>query len=127
MQTSKESSGIDKQGIWGWWHDSLKWKDKLEKQALHKALDIPEENDMQNVGNRYGMGWKEMAVVGLMVLGGYGLATYVPDLLSKESTETTTTTTNVVDAQFTVKFFDKDGNPIDVPHISTMGQKDGKN
>lgn len=119
MESSKESSGIDKQGLWGWWHDSLQWKDKLQKRAVHKALDIPESEEMQNVGNKIGMGWKELAVIGAILLGGYGSYNYFnSETTTQQPQAATSQGAGPVDSEYEVRFYDAGGNPVQVPHIS---------
>lgn len=67
------------------WQDATdrkheEWRDELEKKMRHKALNIPigraRETDDVNVDNRRtwtGIGWKELAVLGGLGLGGLGI------------------------------------------------------
>lgn len=51
------------------------WRDKLERAAAHKALDIPEADDMGiAVTTRRGLGWPELLTLGGVALGGFYLA-----------------------------------------------------
>lgn len=118
MQTSKESSGVDKQGLFGWWHDAVKRQTRLHERAIHKALDIPEVEDVQNVGNKFGMTWKELAVIGAVLLGGYGAHNYFSSEVTQSPQAATTQGAAPVDSEYEVRFFDADGNPVSVPHVS---------
>lgn len=79
---------IDKEGLYGRFQapedykvfQQLRkrdWMDELYRRLVHKSVDEPlpmEEEDMGvNVTNKrvQGIGWKELAVLGLMVMGGY--------------------------------------------------------
>lgn len=62
--------------VWSHWLQNATWRDKLHKRAAHKALDIDEEPmisaDRQTI-NYGGLGWKEMAVLGALGLGGLAM------------------------------------------------------
>jgi len=78
---------------------------------------------MQNVGNRHGMTWRELAVVAAMVLGAGGLGAWAFSSSSSEpQQQQQPATMSPVDAEYEVRFFDADGNPIRVPHISEREQ-----
>jgi len=47
---------------------TMRWHDKLNRRFTHRALDIPDD-EMNNIGNKSGMGWKELAVIGVILLG----------------------------------------------------------
>lgn len=108
MQTSKESSGVDKQGLFGWWHKSIKWQDDLHRRACHRALDMPEDD--MNI--RTGLGWKELAVIGAMVLGAGGLGIWGTS--TPETPQPQPPATAPGDSEYDVRFFDADGKPIDL-------------
>lgn len=52
--------------------DRMMWRNNLEKKATHKALDIPLDDDMGDTNIRTGMGWKELAVIGSLLVAGIG-------------------------------------------------------
>lgn len=89
---SSESHPIDKDYLYGRYqrpidervainNERLRWENKLGRQVAHKALDEPmlDEEDMGiNVDNRReihttGLGFKELALIGAMMLGTGGL------------------------------------------------------
>jgi len=130
MKTSDNPSGVDKE-LWSWWYGPQKWKHNLEKKAAHKALDIPEDEGMQNVGNKSGMGWKELAILGAIGLGAAGIYKYTPSITQQQQQTTIEQAKPAADvevkpvsSEFDVFFYDKDGNLIDVPHVSTRVEDD---
>lgn len=109
MRSEDTPTDVDKQTLWGWWYRQAAWRDQLDKRLAHKALDIPEADDMQNVGNRSGMTWRELAVIGVMVLGAGWIAANHMSATQQTAPE---------DSEYEVRFFDAEGNPVDVPHVS---------
>jgi len=89
----------------------LEWRRELAKTATYKALDIPESDGVEVVVNRNisrGMGWRELLVVGGIVLGGlFAMRPDAPD-------PTPVPAANVPDTEYEVRFYDADGNPIDI-------------
>lgn len=121
---------------YGRWAENEAWKQRLQRRGCHKALDIAEEMDFkQDIDNsrQTGMGWKELAVIGAMLLGAGGMSLLGIKMFSDDNNvpqQTQQTTPNQeylppVDSDYMVRFWDKDGNPIDVPHISKR-PKDGQ-
>lgn len=52
-----------------------KWRSNLAKRLSHKAVDIAVEDDMGDINvtnNSSGMGWKELAVCAVLLIGGVG-------------------------------------------------------
>lgn len=78
---------IDKQYAYGDYRDAEKanwmWREKLAEKVAHKSVDIPMDNQMaiqadNRTTNVQGMGWKELAAIGALGLGGilgYGAVT----------------------------------------------------
>jgi len=100
------------------WRRNQAWRDKLYKSVCHQALDTPEIDDMQNVGNKSGMTWKELAVIGLVLIAGGWVA---KDYINVNQQQTTPTSAPAsVDSEYEVRFFDQDGNPINVPNVNEM-------
>jgi hypothetical protein len=56
------------------WAQNAAWRDKLSKEATYKALDMVEDD--LNINTRSGMGWKEMSVLTLGMLGTAALILY---------------------------------------------------
>lgn len=44
-----------------------RWRDDLSRRLAHKAVDIPLGDDMI-VQQRYGIGWKELTVITILVI-----------------------------------------------------------
>jgi len=105
-QTSadRETTGIDKDANYGRYQrptDDLaklhvkdrQWKSQLGKQVAHKALDEPflgDDDEMKiDVDNRKeihsGMGWKELAVMGALIVGTGGMGAMVSALLFSQN------------------------------------------
>jgi len=92
----------------------------LEMKLAHKSLDIPEDMGVNVTNTRRGLelGWREILAAG--VVGATGLAFWMQPWQSpKEIEPTTTQQQGPIDTEYDVLFFDKDGNPITVPHIDT--------
>lgn len=113
-------SDVARRSIWPWWATNQNWSDKLHKKAAHKALDIPEEEMIQ--ANKIGLGGASVAAIaagaGLLPIAGFLLASYL-----NKPTPATPTQPPAADSEYEVRFFDADGNPIKVPHISTRPTK----
>ena len=115
VSRSHETTGIDKDANYGRYQrptESLaklfvkdrQWKSQLGKQVAHKALDEPflgEDDDMKidvnNSRTTTGIGWKELAVIGVLVLGTGGAGAGMMALLSGEKEIPVETVTPSVD------------------------------
>jgi hypothetical protein len=104
-----DASMPDKNRLYGVFERSAKWRDDLHRKATHKALDIADEMDFNQTLTRTGMTWKELAVIAAMLLGGGALGMHY--FASERQAPP-------VDSEYEVRFYDKDGNPIHVPHVS---------
>lgn len=71
----------DKAGLYGKFQAALDWREKLARLLAYKAVDIPLTDDGMNFHQqtRNGWGWKELAVIGGLGLGYYGLTTRQPE------------------------------------------------
>lgn len=110
----------DKQHLYGRYQKSEDWRQQLQKKLTHKSLDIPEDDDVYVDNSNKGMGWKELAVISGTLLGAGALYAY-----SNSTPQTPPTAVappaqpaGPVDSEYQIRFFDKDGNLIEVPHIS---------
>ena len=77
-RTGSGSTGIDKQALYGDYRDHerlrLWWQGRLHRKATHKALDIPDDEDMNiSTSSTSGLGWKELLSIGTIGLVGIGL------------------------------------------------------
>jgi hypothetical protein len=126
LDTSADApKDVNGRSIWPNWANQQEWQNKLHEQAVRKALDIPSD-DMNIVQNKTGIGTAgaigiaaaagipsalTAGALALSLMGGSGEAPQSPEPPA------------ISDSEYQVLFYDKDGNPIVVPHIS---QKDAK-
>ena len=93
--------------LWGIFDRNQVWRDKLAERASHKALNIAPDDMEINTRTQSGMGWKELAVIGGALLGGWWMMNGTP------GTEPPAAVTP--DTEYDVRFFDQHGELIDVP------------
>ena len=137
-ETENETAQLSGSEITPWWHlwqKNQEWREKLQKKATYKALDIPEENDVNINVDKSQNGLSSLATVGLAagsaLLGG-GIPTALmlgSGLLNsasnnssiKESTTTTTVAPSNPSDGAVLEFYvrDQDGNyrPTTVPRM----------
>lgn len=112
---------VNRRGIWPLWHRNQEWRDKLSQKLAHKALDIPDD-DMNITNTKVGIG--TAGVIGIATAAGLPGVLLAGYLLFKDARPEPTAPqpspeVSVPDTEYDVLFYDKDGNPIQVPHIST--------
>lgn len=115
---SEQVDQNDPKDPWAWslWRKNREWVDKLDRQIAHKALGIPDEVDIHANNSRNGLDWKGLAVLAAAGLGGFALY--------QNGQQTANVPTGqrepvvVDDTSYKVLFYDAEGNPISVPHIS---------
>ena len=92
-------------------------RQKRADRLFHWSLDMPPGEDDVNVqaNRQIGMGWKELLVIGGLGLGGL---TLFADREPPQSTPPPPAA-SPADSEYEVRFFDRDGNPITIPHLST--------
>lgn len=61
---------LDKDYLWGNYTKSVERREKLALDATRKALDMGLSDDVNVSANKYGFGWKELAVIAALLLGG---------------------------------------------------------
>lgn len=128
MSNSDSSSKpIDKDYLWGRYQRKEDRATRFTERLAHKAADIPYDDPMHFEANRHGLDWKGLAVIVTGLLGLGGLATTLIAGLAgagiwmyRASQPTQQVEVKPVQSDFTVEFFDQNGNRIDVPHISEM-------
>ena len=79
---------------------------ELDEELARKALDLPKRGPM-NVTN--GMGWKELAVI-VVLVGGVGWGAM--QLANRDAQPTPAPATEPADAGYDVRFYDAAGTPI---------------
>lgn len=82
MPKSQPSGELpDKDYLYGKYQESRDWRERLARQAAHKALDIGDTEDMNITNNiRRGLDWKGLAVVAATLVFGGGYV--LPNVLS---------------------------------------------
>lgn len=127
--TSEPSSENNHTPFWDAWTRNAKWRDDLARKTSHKALGVSDMGDITS-STKSGMGWKELAAIGATLLGVGGLyqwakndttAAFTPPPASAPvSTDQPTPAppqpaAGPVDSEYEIRFYDADGNLIDVP------------
>jgi len=119
--------GVDKGFLYGVYQRGADWRDRLHKKLAHKALDIYDEDEM-NVDNSrrvQGLGWRELLVLLLAGGGFYWLwlnQTHQTHQPSPMPSAPAAAAAAPVDSEYEVRFYDAEGNPISIPHISQRGK-----
>ena len=99
-------AALNKDALYGKYQATEDWKARLHRRAAHKALDIGDDD--MNISPKTtinGLGWKEMLVMALV-----GLAFYFGS-----QSPVATQQQSPIDSEYEVRFYDKDGNPIEIP------------
>jgi len=75
MTTTAENIKNNKEALYGQFWDSQQWRTKWAKKAAYQALDLRDDDDMQvnTVKNSIGVTWKELLVVGGLLVTSFGL------------------------------------------------------
>lgn len=103
----------DKKYLYGEFQKNENWQNKLLRKLSFKSLDIADDDVDVNVDkSQTGIGWRELAVIGAIGLGGLHFWGQQP------TSPPVSPAASPADSNYVVRFYDKDGNPIDVPNIS---------
>jgi len=132
MKSKDTPVDIDKRALWGWWAKNADNREKLDMKVAHKALDIPEDNEV-NVSTTTGMSWKELAVIAASMIGGFAVYNNItnpetpeqPIVIQQPAPQQPQVVQPIqqpIDSEYVIRFFDAEGNEIEVPHISKMKQ-----
>jgi len=106
----------DKGWLFGNYDAHRKWMDRLHRRATYKALDMADDDENVQITSNRGLTWRELAVIGAMVLGGAALAARTWDAPHAPQ-QPTPTAAGPVDSDYEVRFYDAAGRLIEVPHI----------
>lgn len=108
--------------LWPRWGKNQAWKDRLYKAAAHKSLDIPEDMNISNTKTGIGA----LGAVGIAAAAGIpsaiaaGILGYAmmgkPDVAANQPSHPSASEPGMSD--YEILFYDKDGQPIRVDHIS---------
>lgn len=115
MTTAKNSGGESdlKDALWRDYNRGNAWKQRLHREAVHKALDIAPEDDVRISQETSGLGWRELAVI----VAGMVIGTAATNWLLLRPYAPPTSRSAPIDSEYDVRFYDKDGNLIEVPHV----------
>ena len=106
-----------KRELYGEYLRGEKWERKLKAKATHKALDIALDEPLDiDINKSAGIG--AGGAIGVALAAGVPTAIIALAMLFKGGSSPTVPTAGPADSNYTVRFFDKDGAPINVPHIS---------
>ena len=106
------------------WLNSIEKNQKIYRDAVKKTYGLPADDMQFSNSSTSGMGWKELSVIGLIALalifGSQWMNRSPVNVQQQTQTPAAapTQTKAPTDSEYMVRFYDKDGNPIDVPHIS---------
>lgn len=121
MATSSAAQEVDKEFLYGR-HDAAEDKrQKFIRRLAHKAVDLPLEDDVKVDNSRIGIGaWGAMGIATAAGLPGLAAAAILGwAMLHKgevgPEAAAPTMTASPTDSEYEVRFFDHNGNPIDVP------------
>lgn len=108
------------QSIWRRWGRHQDWAQKVEEQAVRKALDIP-DNDLNIDASKTQTGAGTGALAAAALAGGFPATILAVALgigaMRGPSTTTSPMQSAVPDSEYEVRFYDKDGKLIDVPRL----------
>jgi len=107
---SSQNATIDRNYVGGMYAKNWEWRDKLNRLFTYRALDIPLDDDMNNVGNRNGMTWRELLAIGALLGAGYGVAQFNTTNVTPEPAPPVASTP--ADAGYDIVFYDSEGNQI---------------
>ena len=111
-------SDVDPGWMYLHWRKNAEWRDRLAKRATHKALDIPDDDMQINSSTRTGIGTAgALGIAAAAGLPATAAAAFLGYMLMRE--KPAADVKPPADSAYTVRFYDADGKPIDVPHIST--------
>lgn len=112
----------DKKYLYGNYQESDDWRQRLHRKLAHKSLDIGMDDDVNVDNSRVGLGWKELAVIAGMLLGGTAIWKFGDKGVSQQPVVVPSVPQQQysppIDSEYEVRFYDKDGNPIEIPQIS---------
>lgn len=115
-----ESSSTDNHNpFWDAWTPNAKWRNNLARRATHKALGVDDMGDINAVNT--GFGWKELLILAAAAVAGIVAWQRTTPNQNTEPAQTPAAAPawpGPPDSEYEVRFFDADGNPIAVPHVS---------
>jgi hypothetical protein len=125
MSTNDSSDTNLKDVLYRDYNQGKSWKQRLHREAVHKALDIAPEDDVHISHKNSGLGWRELAIIVAGMVAGTAATGWFfsRQTVPAQNPVAPAQHTAPVDSEYDVRFYDKDGQPIDVPHISRRPNK----
>lgn len=119
MSESNGNSEL-KKTLFGEWQRGQTWRRNLEKTATYKALDIAEAEDVNlSVNKSTGIG--NVGLIGAVAAAGLGPAILGLALLFKGgSAAPPAAAPGPADANYSIRFYDRNGKLIDVPNVKEL-------
>lgn len=113
MASSMEEPNKDERHKFVREHDAE--RRKRANRLFHWSLDMPPADDDMDVrvNKNQGITWKELAVVAAALLGGGALYNNW-----NTGDQTPPAATSPADSEYEVRFYDADGNLIEIPNIA---------
>jgi len=102
----------DKDSLYGEFQRGQRWRDRLAAKLAHKAVDIPEDEDVNLSVQHNGIGWRGLAVITAGLLGGGWL---LKDAIRPAVPQPASS--SPVDLEYEVRHYDAKGRLIDVPRL----------
>lgn len=132
----KYGVNLNYEKLYGNYHKSVEKQQKLRDAVARKALNMPVDDEMnidQDIKiNKTGFGWKEILALSAVGFGTYAVSANGFNFRGQNTPPSAITSTPTIlpvqpipsvpplpDSEYQVLFYDKDGNLISVPHIST--------
>lgn len=123
-ETMDTPSDVHLPWFWTLWRRNHQWRDKLNQQMLRKALDIPDD-DMNITQTKTGisaagaMGIATAAgIPGILAAAALGYALLKSQPPSVPPVAPPAALDENILREFEILFWDRDGNPVPVQHIS---------
>lgn len=118
MGTSNDSpSDVNQQDLYSLYNDEARIEHKVYMDGVRKALGLGKSGGKPmevRSSTRNGMGWKELAVIGAIVMGSlFAMRMTSPDVTVPVAPAPAV---SVPDTEYEVRFFDIDGNRLSIEH-----------
>ena len=118
MAISNDSpSDVNQQDLHGLYNDEARLEHAVYMDGARKALGLGKSGGKPmdvSSSTQNGMGWRELAVVGAIVVGSlFAMHQASPDATTQP---TPAPQVSVPDTEYEVRFFDADGNRIPIEH-----------
>lgn len=111
MTNGRKSKPVDQEALYGVFNESTQRRQRWHDKAIHKALNLPMEDDDMQFNQSSGLTVGHL--LGIAVIAG---VLFVGASLWKPSEPAPPMSApGVTDTEYDVRFYDREGNLIDVP------------